>query len=86
MQQREVGADYQKWVSKLIGFDFEIQYKPRSSNCVMDALSRKQEGEVEFGALIATQGVDWTELQAEVQGDTVLQHINKDYKQIARNM
>lgn len=75
MQQREVGADYQKWVSKLIGFDFEIQYKPGFSNRVADALSRKQEGEVEFGALVATQGVDWTELQAEVQRDSILQRI-----------
>lgn len=45
-QQREIGADYQKWVRKLIGFDFEIQYKPGVSNRVADALSRKEEGEV----------------------------------------
>lgn len=27
-QQREIVTDYQKWVRKLIEFDFEIQFKP----------------------------------------------------------
>lgn len=40
-QQREVASDYQKWVSRLMRFDFEVQYKPGASNRVADALSRK---------------------------------------------
>lgn len=36
-----VGSDYQKWVSKLMGFEFEIQYRMGASNQVADALSRK---------------------------------------------
>lgn len=58
MQQREVGSEYQKWVSKLTGFDFEIQYKPGASNRVADALSRMDHGRVELGALVSTQEVD----------------------------
>lgn len=27
------------WKSQLIGFDFDIQFKPRASNCVVDPLS-----------------------------------------------
>jgi hypothetical protein len=34
-----------QWVSKLIGFDFRVEYKPSSSNTVADALSRRVEGE-----------------------------------------
>ena len=37
MQQHEVGAEYQKWVSKLMGFDFEIKFKSGSSNAATDA-------------------------------------------------
>lgn len=48
-QQRELGADFQRWVSKLIGFDFEIQFKPGASNRVADVLSRTKVGEMEFG-------------------------------------
>lgn len=37
MQQREVGA-VQKWVSQLISFDFEIQYKPGTNPVLLTVL------------------------------------------------
>lgn len=52
MQQREVGA-VQKWVSQLISFDFEIQYKPGTSNRVADALSRKDHARMELSVVVA---------------------------------
>lgn len=27
-QQRKVGGDYQRWMRKLIGFGFEVEYRP----------------------------------------------------------
>lgn len=82
-QQREIGADYQRWVRKLIGFDFEIQYKPDTSNRVADALSRKEEGTLEYGshelgALISSQGIDWEALEEEVEKDEMLQKLKAD--------
>lgn len=68
-KQREIGSDYQKWMRKLVGFDFEVQYKPGASNRVADALSRKGEGEVHLWAMVHTQGVDWQELEKELIKD-----------------
>lgn len=40
MEQRIVTPKQQKWVSKLLGFDYEIVYKSEKENMVADALSR----------------------------------------------
>lgn len=75
-QQREVGSESQYWMSKLIGFDFEIQFKPGCTNCV-DALSCKTVGSVELGALISTHGVVWTDLEKEIERDPLLSKIKQ---------
>lgn len=39
LEQQVVPPEYQKSLAKLMGFDFEIQYKSGHSNEVADALS-----------------------------------------------
>lgn len=41
MDQRLIGPDQQKWLMKLLGSDFEVQYGSGSENKAADALSRK---------------------------------------------
>lgn len=40
LEQRELTPEQQKWVAKLVGYDYEILYKPGRTNSVADALSR----------------------------------------------
>lgn len=75
MEQREVGPEYQKWVSKLLGYDFEISYRSGASNRVADALSREYSGLVELQSTIAACGVDWSQLQQEMDGDPFIQQL-----------
>lgn len=76
-QQREVNPEYQRWVTKLLGFDFEIQFKPGLANKVADALSRKTAGKVVLSAMISTPVVSWERLDEELRNDKELQRIKK---------
>jgi hypothetical protein len=43
LEQRLSSKEQQKWVTKILGYDFEIVYKKGKKNVVADALSRKDE-------------------------------------------
>jgi hypothetical protein len=45
MEQRISSQEQQKWVTKLIGYDYEIIYKKGKDNVRVDALSWKYEDE-----------------------------------------
>ena len=78
MEQREVGMEYQRWVSKLLGYHFQIVYKPGATNKVADALSRVSSENIELGTIISIAGVGWEEVQNSIQGDDFIQRLGED--------
>ena len=39
MEQRDMGGEYRHWVRKLLGYDFEIQFKSGITNKAADDMS-----------------------------------------------
>lgn len=64
MAQREVGTDYERWMGKLMDYDFEIKYKSGPSNKLTDALSRQFSCALECGALISSHSPQWSDTQS----------------------
>ena len=59
LEQRLSSEEQQKWVTKMLGYDFEIIYKKGKQNVVVDALSRKDEDVQEFLSAISILQSEW---------------------------
>jgi hypothetical protein len=59
LEQRLSSEEQQKWVTKMLGYDFEIIYKKGKKNVVADALSRKDEDVEAFLYAILIIQPDW---------------------------
>ncbi|XP_015969943.1 uncharacterized protein LOC107493360 [Arachis duranensis] len=65
--------DQQKWIHKLMGYDFEIQYKPGKENTAADALSRS------FMAAWSCPKPEWfNTLKSEIEADNVLRELREN--------
>lgn len=78
LEQREVGAEYQRWVSKLLGYQYTIVYKPGNTNKAADAFSRVELGPIELCSMTSIGGVPWTEVQQSISEDEFLQKLRSD--------
>ena len=59
LEQRLSSEEQQKWVTKMLGYDFEIIYKKGKQNVIVDALSRNDEDVEELFCVISIIQPDW---------------------------
>jgi hypothetical protein len=59
LEQRLSSEEQQKWVTKILSYDFEIVYKKGKQNVVADALSRKDEDVEALLYVISIIQPDW---------------------------
>ena len=70
LSQNQVQDAYNKWVYKLLGFNFDIEYKPGGSNTVADALSRQPMiTELQELHISKVQVLDQSQIQTEIDQD-----------------
>jgi len=75
LQQRVTSPDQQCWLAKLLGYQFEVKYKPGLENKVADALSRCH-GDVDLKSLISyPTWLGGKKLLEEVAKDPAIQKI-----------
>lgn len=82
LEQREVQPQFQKWLTKLLGYDFEILYQPGHQNKAADALSRMEQP-VELHSLTTTGIIDVKLIEQEVENDAELKKIMENLKKNA---
>ncbi|KAG9458686.1 hypothetical protein H6P81_003194 [Aristolochia fimbriata] len=71
LHQRITTPDQQNWLAKLLGYDFDIVYKPGTQNRAADALSRIHE-DITLCAISCPQWIDVEQLQQDVYDDPAL--------------
>jgi hypothetical protein len=75
LNQRLTTIPQDQWASKLLSFDFVVEYKPEALNVVADALSRRNECSAEAMALSAPHFALFDDLRQETNGNVELSQL-----------
>lgn len=75
LEQRLNTILQQRWLSKLLGYDYELRYKKWKDNRVADALSRVPAEQAQLSALASVQPAWLQEVLDSYQGDEDIQQL-----------
>lgn len=73
----EGDTGFQRWVTKLMGYDFEIQYRPGIENKAADALSRVPP-QVKLTAISCPMVIDLRSTLEQIEADRRLVEIKRE--------
>lgn len=76
LEQRTVSEDHQKWLSKLLGYNFDIIYRPGKENGATDALSCNG-SDTQLIAVTVTWKIDWDGLWRELETNPEIQALKQ---------
>lgn len=76
VEQRVVTPEQQNWVSKLLGYDYEIIYKPGKENKVVDALSRIS-GSPSLNSLYLPHTSLWDQIKSHLASDPYMINVSR---------
>lgn len=66
--------ELQKWVMKLVGYKFEVQYRPGKENKAVNALSKVKE-DLEYSVMSRPHSLHLEKLEEEMSHDDTLKNI-----------
>ena len=76
LDQRVATSEQQKWVAKLLGYDYEIIFRSGRENSTADALSRRQESPL-LAALHFSEVDIWKHIREASKSDSYVQLLGK---------
>jgi len=74
LEQRVATSEQQKWVAKLLGYDYEIIYRPGKENSAADALSRRPSSHL-LNSIFISQVSLWDDIRKAAETDLYMQTI-----------
>lgn len=78
LDQRLSTIPQHRWISKLMGFDFTVEYKPGNTNTLADALSHREVDATEVIALSMPTFQFWPELRQQLEARDEYQRLRRE--------